>query len=83
MRSTNVFLVVYAALLFLTVVILSLLSVETLEVYVALFAIEFFVASELTSPFSPTESRKKTVMEILLLAILTGIMIEKIVGILG
>jgi hypothetical protein len=82
MRRTSMFLMVYAALLFSTVVVLSLLSVEIIEVYVALFAIEFFVASELTSPFSPAESSKKTVIEILLLAILTGIMIEKIVGIL-
>jgi ABC-type thiamin/hydroxymethylpyrimidine transport system permease subunit len=65
------------------VVTLSLLSVERIDVYVALFAIEFFVASELTSPFGLSESRRRIVMGILLLAIFTGIVLQRIVEILG
>ena len=83
MKNTDTFIIVYAALLFSTVVTLGLLSVERIDVYVALFAIEFFVASELTSPFGPAESRRKTVMGILLLAIFAGIVLERIVETLG
>ena len=83
MENTDIFLIMYAALIFSTVVILSLLSVERIDVYVALFAIEFFVASELTSPFGQTESRRKTIIGILLLAIFTGIILERMVEILG
>jgi hypothetical protein len=83
MENTDIFLVMYAALIFSTVVVLSLLSVERIDVYVALFAIEFFVASELTSPFGHIESRRKTIIGILLLAIFTGIILERMVEILG
>jgi len=83
MKSIDVFLIVYAALVFSTVVILSLLSVGTIDIYIALFAIEFFVASELLTPFGPAESRRKTIMGILLLAVFTVIIVERIVEILG
>jgi hypothetical protein len=83
MRSTIVFIITYATLMFSTVVILSLLGVEAIDIYVALFAIEFFIASELTSPFGPGESYRRSVMGILLLAIFTGIVLERIIEILG
>jgi hypothetical protein len=83
MKNTDVFLIMYAALAFSTVVVLSLLSVDRIDVYIALFAIEFFVASELTSPFHPSESRRKTIMGILLLAAFTGIVAERMMEILG
>jgi hypothetical protein len=83
MESTDAFIIMYAAFLFSTVVILSLLGVDRIDVYVALFAIEFFVASELTSPFRLTESHRRTLIGIILLAIFTGIVIERIVEILG
>jgi hypothetical protein len=83
MENTDAFIIMYAALLFSTVVILSLLSVDRIDVYVALFAIEFFVASELNSPFRPSESRRRTLVGILLLTIFTGIVIERIVEILA
>lgn len=73
----------YATFLFSTVVILSLLGVDRIDVYVALFAIEFFVASELGSPFRQSESHRRTLVGILLLTIFTGIVIERIVEILG
>jgi hypothetical protein len=83
MKNTDAFIIIYAILLFSTVVTLSLLSVERIDVYVALFAIEFFVASELTSPFGSSESRRRIFMGILLLAIFTGIVLQRIVEILG
>jgi hypothetical protein len=83
MENTDAFIIMYAAFLFSTVVILSLLGVDRIDVYVALFAIEFFVGSELTSPFRPTESHRRTLIGIILLTIFTGIVIERIVEILG
>jgi hypothetical protein len=83
MKSTDVFLLTYAALAFSTVFILSILSVEMIDVYVALFAIEFFIASELISPLGGAESRRKTIISIFLLVIFTAIIIERIAQILG
>jgi hypothetical protein len=83
MKNTDLFIILYGALLFSTVVALSLLAVERIDIYVALFAIEFFVASELTSPFGSAESRRKTVMGILLLLVFAGIVLERIAEILG
>jgi hypothetical protein len=83
MKNTDLFIMLYGALLFSTVILLSLLGGARIDVYVALFAIEFFVASELTSPFGSAELRRRTVMSILLLAIFAGIVLERIAEILG
>jgi hypothetical protein len=83
MRSLDVFILTYSALSFSTIVLLSLLGVNRIDIYVALFAIEFFVASIITSPSSPLESRRKTIMGILLLAIFAVIIVQRIVEILG
>ena len=83
MRSLDVFILTYSALSFSTIVLLSLLGVNRIDIYVALFAIEFFVASILTSPSSPLESRRKTIMGILLLAVFVGVVIWRILEILG
>jgi hypothetical protein len=83
MENMDAFIIVYAALLFSTVVILSMLNVDAIDVYVALFAIEFFVASELSSPFRPGESRRRTLVGILLLAIFAGIVVKRILEILA
>lgn len=82
MKSSDAFLMIYASLVFSTVIVLSLLSLERIDVYVALFAIEFFVASEVTSPFGPAESHRKTIIGIVLLALFTGIVAERILEIL-
>lgn len=83
MKNTDLFIMLYGALLFSTVILLSLLGGARIDVYVALFAIEFFVASELTSPFGSAELRRRTVMSILLLAIFAGIVLQRIAEILG
>jgi hypothetical protein len=82
MENADAFIMMYATFLFSTVVFLSLLGVAGIDIYVALFAIEFFVASELTSPFRPTESHRITLIGIILLTIFAGIVIERIVEIL-
>lgn len=83
MRSLDVFILTYSALSFSTIVLLSLLGVNRIDIYVALFAIEFFVASIITSPSSPLESRRKTLMGILLLAVFVGVVIWRVLEILG
>ena len=82
MRNTNTFLLTYTALVFSTLIVLGVLGVDRIDVYVALFMIEFFVISELTSPLGPAESRRKTIIGILMLAIFTGIIVERIAEIL-
>jgi hypothetical protein len=82
MENADAFIMMYTTFLFSTVVFLSLLGVAGIDIYVALFAIEFFVASELTSPFRPTESHRITLIGIILLTIFAGIVIERIVEIL-
>jgi hypothetical protein len=83
MRNIDTFLIIYAALAFSTVITLSLLNVDRIDIYVASFALEFFVTSALTSPSSQAESRRKTIMGLLLLAIFAAIVVERIVEILG
>ena len=82
MRSLDVFILTYSALSFSTIVLLSLLGEERIDIYVALFAIEFFVASIITSPSSRLESRRKTIMGIVLLAVFVGVVIWRILEIL-
>lgn len=43
MRRLDVFILAYSALAFSSIVLLSLLGVERIDIYIALFAIEFFV----------------------------------------
>jgi hypothetical protein len=62
------------------VVVLSLIAVVAIDVYIALFVIEFFIASELNA--SPTSSRRTTVLEVGLVVILTLVVIERVVEIL-
>jgi len=82
MRSLDVFILTYSALAFSTIVLLSLLGVSRIDIYVALFAVEFFVASLIISPSSPLESRRKTIMGIVLLAVFVGVVIWRILEIL-
>jgi len=82
MNHTNLFFISYSALAFSTVFALSLLSGVGIDVYLALFAIEFFIASEVTSPFSLFERRKRIVVEVIMLAIFAVIVIQRIAQIL-
>ena len=82
MQNVNTFLLAYAALVFSTVFGLSLLSEERIDVYIALFAVELFVAAELTRPFTVTQNRKIGIVGILMLILFAGIVVERIIGIL-
>jgi len=45
--------------------------------------VEFFIASELTSPPSPVEQRRKNIVGVIMLLIFVGIVFERMVEILG
>jgi hypothetical protein len=52
------------------------------DIYLALFAVEFFIASELASPFSPSQRRRKAIIAFLMLAVFTIIVTIRVVEIL-
>jgi hypothetical protein len=81
-RTIDSFLITYATLAFTSVITLSLIGVETLDVYIALFVILSFVVAELTPTFSPKDSRKKAILEAMLLAIFVVIVTERVIQIL-
>ena len=83
MKNVHVFFIVYATLTFSTVFALSLLSEERIDVYVALFAVEFFIASELTSPLTSAQQRRKNIVGVIMLLVFVGIVFERIIEILG
>ena len=82
MNNTNLFFISYSVLTFSTVFVLSLFPSVGIDVYLASFAIEFFIASELGSPFSLFEYRKRIVVEIIMLIVFAVILIERIAQIL-
>ena len=82
MQNVSTFLLAYTVLVFSTVFGLSLLSEERIDVYIALFAVELFIAAELTRPFTVTQNRKIGIVGILMLILFAGIVVERIIGIL-
>lgn len=82
MRPIYIFLITYASTVFLTVIALTFLSVDRIDIYAVMFAIEFFIVSEVTAPFRPRESRRKNIIAALLITIFTGIILERILEIL-
>lgn len=82
MKNLQAFFLTYAILMFSTILMLSLLGEDRIDVYVALFALEFFMGSELTSPFSSALHRRKTLIEVMFLAVFAAIVVERIIEIL-
>lgn len=83
MKNTDTFLILYAALVFSTVTALSFLSLDRVEIYLAMFIMEFFAASELTSPFDRTDARRKNTMGILLLILFATVIAGRLMQSLG
>jgi glucan phosphoethanolaminetransferase (alkaline phosphatase superfamily) len=81
MNNTNLFFISYSVLAFSTVFALSLYPSVSIDIYLALFAIEFFITSELASPFV-FEYHKRIVIEVIMLIIFGVILIERISQIL-
>jgi hypothetical protein len=82
MKNTDSFLISYAATVFSTITILSLLRVTDIEVYVALIALEFFIVSELMSPGAQWLSRRRMVVGIVLVVFFVAIMFGRILGVI-
>ena len=82
MKNVIVFLIAYATLIFATVFGLSLLGEDRIDVYAALFAVEFFIISEVTSPLTPTEHRKIKILGMMMMLLFIGIVVERIIDIL-
>jgi len=51
------------------------------DIYLALFAVEFFIASEVASPFSPAQRRRKAIIDILMLAVFTVVVTVRVLEI--
>ena len=83
MKNIVVFLIAYAAVIFATVFGLSLLGEERIDVYLALFAVEFFILSEVTSPFTPTEYHKIKIVGMMMIVLFIVIVVKRIIDILG
>ena len=81
-QKVEILLISYACLIFSTVVILSSLYVEQVDIYVAGFAIEYFIVILATAPHNPEESRRQRAIGIMLLVIFTGIVIERVLQLL-
>ena len=82
MKTPDTLPIAYAATIFPTVTILSFLDINQIEVYVALFAIEFFILSELISPKGPGMSRRRTVVGIILVVAFVGIVFGRIIEVI-
>jgi hypothetical protein len=82
MRGIDSFILSYAALSLSSVSLLAIMGVETVEIYVTVLAIEFFVASELYPTPSLALSRRKTIIGVMMLAAFAVIVIVRIVEIL-
>ena len=74
--------ILYSSLVFSTIFLMSILDVQVLDLYVALFAIEYFVAYELLSPIDDLHKRRTALFAILLLLIFILIMLEHVTQIL-
>lgn len=82
MRGIDFFLISYTALAFSSTIFLSLIGVSAIDVYLALLAIEFFVATELGPKFGQAESRRLAIMASVLMAMFALIVVGRLVQIL-
>jgi hypothetical protein len=78
LERIEIFFLAYAFLISSTVSILSALIVTQIDVYLAAFAIEYFILILATSPHRPGETRRERIIGGLLLIVFTGIVIERV-----
>jgi len=78
MDKTGVLVVVYGCLVFATVFIFSYLAIYELEYYLTAFALEFFLAILVTSPYNQAESRRQMVIGAMLIVIFIGIVVAHV-----
>ena len=79
----EIFFLAYAFLIVSTLLALSALTVTQIDVYLAAFAIEYFVAVLATSPHNPGETRRERIIAVMLLIVFAGIVIGRVLELLG
>ena len=72
------FLLTYASLVLFTVVGMSFLDITELDLFLAAFAIEFFLSSELLSPSSRSEARRRSLVALGMLALFVVIVATRL-----
>ncbi len=82
MNNVQAFLITYASFVASTVFVLSFLTPDRIDIYLAFFVVEFFVASDLTSPFGPADHRRKRILGLVMLVIFTAIVVQRILELL-
>jgi len=79
----EIFFLAYAFLIVSTLLALSALTVTQIDVYLAAFAIEYFIAVLATSPHNPGETRRERIIAVMLLIVFAGIVIGRVLELLG
>jgi hypothetical protein len=82
MEKIEILLLIYGCFIFCTVFVLSYFAVYQLDIYLTAFAIEFFLAVLVTSPYGHAETRRQMVIGAVLVVIFIGIVFEHILIIL-
>lgn len=82
MKNIDFFLIVYAALAFSSVTVLTLIGVDTVDVYLALFAIEFSVAVELSPRLNPMISSRMKIMQTIMIALFAMVVVARAIQVL-
>lgn len=81
-ERVEILLLVYASLIFSTVLILSYLTVSRIDIYLAAFAIEYFVAVLATAPYGPKEAKRQMLMGAVFMILFAVVVVERLLEIL-
>lgn len=82
MASTNSFIITYATFVFLSTSILSLFNVDFIGAYLVVYAVGFYVATEIASPLDVSAYRRNTVFAILFGGIFVAIVLQTALAII-
>jgi hypothetical protein len=78
----EIFLLIYASLVVCTVTALSSLMISQIDVYVAAFIIEYFIAILATAPHYPIETKRERIIGVMLLIVFSEILIQHVIALL-
>lgn len=82
LERIEIFLLSYACLVLFTVIALSSLMISALDIYVAAFTIEYFIAVLATAPHYPVETKRERYLGVMLLSVFGVILIVHVVALL-
>lgn len=81
-EKVEILLLTYASLVFSTVLVLSYFDVSRVDIYLAAFAVEYFVAIFATAPHSPIETKRQMLLGMMFIVIFSGVLVERLLEIL-